>query len=249
MQKDKFMKIFLRITLIITGVSLALVVLPVTLHFGNDRKLSDAYEAAGPERYKAGLHDIAEMPEVHEVYGDEYRLSANIDTIKLIRDDDTFQQLDYNKKCEVITAVLRCEGRYLGLEEFEIEFKDLDDNTLGQFNPGTYCITINAKQIRDGSMPGGRADEVLNTCLHECRHYYQYLMMELYANATPEQRNLYVFTSEDVRSWLENAADYYSVRQNDTDEYIKYVLQPLEVDAREYAKSEVKAYHLAMDNF
>lgn len=154
-----------------------LLLVPASLHFKNAEQASVSNSTVYQEEDSSQNPDITEqIPnklEVHKVYGDEYCLSENLDTIKLIRDDEVFQQLTYEKKKEVVTAVLRCEARYQGLEEFNIYFSNkLDVGTLGQFNYSKRAIIINAKQLKDGTLPGGSAADVLNTCLHECRHYY-----------------------------------------------------------------------------
>lgn len=189
-----------------------------------------------------------ETLEVHEVYGDEFRLANNIDIISLIRDDDVFQNLSYEKKKEVVIAILRCEGRYLGLEEFDIAFKELEDDTLGQFSYSKRRITINSKPLKDGSLPGGSATKVLETCLHEARHYYSHLMVELLKKASPEQRNLLAFTGEGVASWYENIKDYHSADGEYTEEeYDAYYSQSLEQDARRYAREQIPVYWMAID--
>ena len=237
------------------GIACAIVILtvPVLLHFGNNKQLSEDYysiiRAFNNEEFGDHNHkDVVNNIEVHEVYGDEYRLSENIDTIKLIRDNETFQKLSYDQKCDVVTAILQCEGRYLGLEEFEINFSDdLDVWTLGQFSYSEKIIKINSRQLKDGNLRGGTADEVLNTCLHEARHYYQYLMIDLYKKASPEQRNLYVFTGVGVESWYENSKDYHSANTYEEETQFDYVTQPLEVDARQYAYEQVEIYHDEID--
>lgn len=230
-----------------------LIVVPIVLRLGNNQRLNDAYstiiEGDASGKYGENSSDLSniELPEVRQVYGDEYCLAENIDTIKLIRDNNIFQKLTYDEKCEVLTAVLRCEGRYLGLEEFDIKFEDMDVAVLGKFNPENKSITINSRQIRDGNLFGGSADEMLNTCIHECRHYFQYLMVELYKNVTPEQRNLLIFTSEGVDVWMKNINDYYSVHSYDMEEYYDYAKQSIEVDARVYARNETEEYHKLID--
>lgn len=93
--------------------AVAIVALPIGLNcFKNEKLNKDYYEKVCKE-YGLNAEDIqggigvsqyeGDLS-VYEAYGDEYRLSENIDTIKLIRDNDTFQSLDYNKKCEVLEA-------------------------------------------------------------------------------------------------------------------------------------------------
>lgn len=72
-------------------------------------------------------------------------------------------------------------------------------------------------------------------------------MTLLYKNATPEQRNLPVFTNERVASWYENFQKYYSANGNDTCSYFDYASQPLELEARRYAREQTYEYYMAID--
>lgn len=180
---------------------------------------------------------------VSRAYGDEYRLSANIDTIKLIRDDSVFQALDFDRKCEVLKACIYCEARYLGLCEINIEFNDdMEEKVLGSYNHATNTISINARFIRNG----GTAYELLHVCLHECRHCYQHMLADLYSDVEPSQRNLLAFTGEGVGEWVKNIENY---RQDDgtAQGLIAYQTQPLERDAENYARDNVRSFYLTID--
>ena len=97
-------------------------------------------------------------------------------------------------------------------------------------------------------MPGGTNEEVLGTVVHECRHCYQELLSNLYANASSEQRNLYAFTSEGVTAWIENYKDYDTVTdENNIVEYLNYRNQALEQDARRWEKIELVDYFYYID--
>ena len=222
--------------------------------FSNEKLNEDYYEKVC-EEYGLNADDIQDgisgyegELSVLENYGDEYRLEKNIDTIKLIRDNDTFQTLDYEKKCDVLRAVCYCEARYLGLCKINIVFEDIEDDTLlGTYNHATKTITVNAKPIKDGSLPGGTAEELLITVLHECRHCYQNLLSEMYISATPEQRNLLAFTGEGVNDWITNIGDYKPGDET-IEGQMEYYVQPIERDARTYAKAEVQIYYLEIDS-
>lgn len=183
-----------------------------------------------------------EVIQVYEAYGNEYKLGANLDTIKLICDNDTFQKLDYKEKCRVVEAVIHCEARYLGLCKVDIVFDDLGESVLGSYSHTDKRIIINSRMLEDGAMPDISADDVLETCVHECRHAYQHLMVELYREVSPEQRNLLAFREENVASWVNNMADYSSYI-GDFEDYMDYLSQALEKDARGYAANEVPEYY------
>lgn len=195
---------------------------------------------------KATVNYEGSVVEIAQTYGDEYRLSNNLDTIKYIRNDELFQTLDYEHKCDVIEAVLRCEGRYLGLSQFDIVFEELPDTTKGQYNHASRTIVINAKMVRNGDMPGGTSEEILETCLHEAYHCYQHMLAEVYVDLAPEQRNLLVFHNLGVADWVENMCDY-NYASDDVSDTIEYMYQPLEMDARAYAEKSVIEYYVAID--
>lgn len=263
-RKDRIKQImfsrFLRSTQVVrrnVGVAavIAVMALPIGLNCFQNEKLNEDYYEKVCEEYGLNADDIQDgisgyegELSVLENYGDEYRLEKNIDTIKLIRDNDTFQTLDYEKKCDVLRAVCYCEARDLGLCKINIVFEDIEDDTLlGTYNHATKTITVNAKPIKDGSLLGGTAEELLITVLHECRHYYQNLLSEMYISATPEQRNLLAFTGEGVNDWITNIGDYKPGDET-IEGQVEYYVQPIERDARTYAKAEVQIYYLEIDS-
>ena len=263
-RKDRIKQImfsrFLRSTQVVrrnVGVAavIAVMALPIGLNCFQNEKLNEDYYEKVCEEYGLNADDIQDgisgyegELSVLENYGDEYRLEKNIDTIKLIRDNDTFQTLDYEKKCDVLRAVCYCEARDLGLCKINIVFEDIEDDTLlGTYNHATKTITVNAKPIKDGSLLGGTAEELLITVLHECRHCYQNLLSEMYISATPEQRNLLAFTGEGVNDWITNIGDYKSGDET-IEGQVEYYVQPIERDARTYEKAEVQIYYLEIDS-
>ena len=179
-RKDRIKQImisrFLRSTQVVrrnvgVAATIAVIALPIGLScFQNDKLNEDYYEKVC-EEYGLNAEDIQGgigmsgyegQLSVYENYGDEYRLEKNIDTIKLIRDNDIFQTLDYEKKCDVLRAICYCEARYLGLCKINIEFEDIEDDTLiGTYNHATKTITVNAKPIKDGNLPGSKSSQTI----------------------------------------------------------------------------------------
>lgn len=178
-------------------------------------------------------------------YDDSYQLSENFDMIKFIRDNEIFQSLDYEKKQNVLRAIIYCEARYLGLCKINVEFVDTDNESLlGFYNHKTKTIYINRKPIQDGNLPGGTADELLRTVLHECRHVYQILLSECYYEISPSQRNLYAFY--DVGEWVDNLKNYKS-SDGTIEGQIEYQSQAIELDAEEYSRKEAFIYYMSID--
>lgn len=228
----------------VVACAVALFVIPAAVHFTSDEKIVDSYyyiTGTAPPALQ-----FADEYEVVQAYGDGYKLSENIDVIRKLRNNDEFQSLSYEEKCEVVEAVTYCEARYLGLCKINLKFEELGDSTLGLYNHSTRTITINSKPLKDGTMNGGSNEEVLATICHEARHCYQYLLAECYANSTPEERNLYAFTNEGVAGWIENMKNYNTF---DNGEYASYRNQPLEEDARNWAHLEVMDFFYYIDKY
>ena len=234
-----------------------LFVVPISLHFFKNDRLNQAYyeianhESGTESEYVTTGADLLhehydDKIEVEQYYGDEYRLSQNIDTIKWIRDNDTFQTLDYEQKCDVIEAIIYCEARYLGLCKINIKFQEINDDVLGYYLHSTRTITINSKPVMDGTLTGGTSEEILKTCLHEARHCYQHLIAEMYLSITPEQRNLFVFRKYGVLDWISDFLNYVDGSE-DLEAYFEYYRQSVEDDARAYADEESGSYYRSID--
>lgn len=219
------------------------VVLPLSLRFFKTEALSEAYI----NQLQAMNDGTSEEIAVHQTYGDEYRMAENIDTISLIRNDDTFQSLNCEQKQEVIEAIIYCEARYLGLCKINVKFDDLDENTLGVYNHEEKNIYINKKLLQENGVPGVTAEKILQICLHECRHSYQNLLVEMYKEATPEQRALILFRDQEVDEWVRNFNDYRD-SADDLEDYLLYYIQPIERDARRYADEQVEIYYAEIDS-
>ncbi len=219
--------------------AISMIVIPIAVHFTPEKDIINTFFQVSGRGTTSTDSDYSMI----ETYDDSYSLSNNIDTIKAIRHNDTFQKLDYEGKCQVVEALVHCEARYLGLPKFELKFKELKDGILAQYVPKTKTIEINSKPLKDGSMPGGTNEEVLKSITHECRHAYQWSMRDLYIKATPEQRALYVFTNENVSDWVENSIFYEG---SDGDKG-KYKTQAVEIDAQNWAGTAVIRYSYNID--
>ena len=195
----------------------------------------------------AKVNFINDALTVDEAYDDSCQLSKNIEVIKLIRNNEVFQQQTYEKKCHIVKALVACEARFLGLCKINIIFdENLDDQLLGSYCHKTKTITVNSKVLKNGSLPGGDSHEVMLTVLEECRHCYQYLLAETYISLTPEQRNLMAFKQKKKKKWIENMTNYKKGVGN-INQYISYQIQPLEQDAKLYAIANAEEYYKEID--
>lgn len=225
-----------------------LIFVPFSLHFNENAQLTSDYKKIRADVLNPG-HDlgISESANlvVDKVYDEKYNLENNIDTIKYIRNDEEFSKLSYEEKCNLVETIARCEACYLGLEEFYVSIEELEDYEYGYFNQRTKTLMINSNLLKDSEKGKASARMVLDTVLHECRHYYQELMIKLYEGATERQRNLYVFTHEGVAEWNDNYHDYHS----EIDYYEAYRDQVIEVDSRNYSDKMIKWYYEEIDKY
>ena len=219
------------------------VVLPLSLRFFKTEALSEAYI----NQLQAMNDGTSEEIAVHQAYGDEYRMAENIDIIRLIRDNETFQNLSYRQKKEVAEAIIYCEARYLHLCKINVKFEDLGDDTWGVYNHAEKKISINKKLLQKNGIPGATAETVLKTCIHECKHVQQHLWVDMYEEATPEQRALMLFSEEEIDEWVKNFKQYSNPTE-ELEDYLLYYIQPIERDARRYADEQVEIYYAEIDS-
>lgn len=217
--------IVLKNNLILTF-SLILVLTPTSIKLMDQEKLFTIYTETNTS---------SETIYENRVYGDEYRLYNNLDTISLIADEKVWAEASYEKRIQVYEAVALCEARHVGIPfQIQIVFtKDLPNNIRGCYSHQTKTVSFNANLVMELS-----AEETLNVILHELRHVYQRSMTDLYYKLTPQERALTYF--EEVRTWAENYETYISGRSEDA--YLGYLSQPVERDSRNYASQKSVLY-------
>ena len=102
--------------------------------------------------------------------------------------------------------------------------QDGSDNTTtrGQYSSSTNSVTINTNYL-------GRSDsyQIMQTMIHEMRHCYQHTAVE-----HPEQ---FMVSGETLEKWRYNFSHY---KDADTYGYDSYVQQPIEWDAKNFAKQK-----------
>jgi len=113
-----------------------------------------------------------------------------------------------------------------------VNYADLDSSTRGYYDPDANSVTINtdylATSMADSYM-------IMRTMIHEMRHCYQHQAVE-----NPEK---FMVSKETLKKWEENfKPGKYKNAQKDG--YEAYVTQPIEWDAKNFAKqkNDVKGY-------
>ena len=162
-------------------------------------------------------------------------LNKNIDSIMLL--DSGWEKLDNEQKMNVLQKVCNIERAKLGINNpIHVKSKAYMNDLLACYNPKDYSVSINAHHLDDNGM------DVLESCLHECHHAYQFELVDLYNNISEEKKQLAVFTS--VKSYKEELSNYKC--GEDFDEYYQ---QKCEMDARSYALYEVQSYKNVINDY
>lgn len=143
--------------------------------------------------------------------------------------DERWKQCSVEQKIEILSGI----EREIAIRERRLPcalkpYRELTQKdgsiSLGQYNRITKDISINIVQLERGSKYGDDYRVHLDTILHEGRHAYQDQAVLGYV----DEKNI-----ELLQQWRENMepGHYISPKQN----YLRYYMQPVEADAREYA--------------
>ena len=169
----------------------------------------------------------------NEADSDKWTFKNNVNELKKLRNSE-WQELTVQEKVDVLQIVANIEAKALGIStKLSLGAKNMSEYTVGLYEKDTDKIYINIDSLVDC-----RADEALNTICHESYHAYQAKMAEVYNKLDENDKNLKLF--EEAQKYAENYDNYYFTGE-------KYYKQPLEVDAREYAKNAVEEYYAKIE--
>lgn len=236
-EKPVFCKITLSVKglvkciLIITAyIIFGLLLFPVVRNYLIEHRGRDYYV----NRYLEENHSI------NYVYGETFILSNNIDIIKNIRNDDCWSNLNYEERCEVMETLTFCEAQRLGVPyEIMVLFSDeMQKDTGGTYTHSTKSISYNKTLVMNDD-----SENVIFVVLHEVFHAYQYSLVEVVRELTPEQRGMKCFAGVD--KWAEN--EFYYISGDTEEEMEEYFIQPMELDAAKYAYDNISVYHSEID--
>lgn len=162
----------------------------------------------------------------------EQTIANNMDMLLFLQ-DEKWSQLNTQEKLDVMQSVANIESHYLGLpNELNVSVVNLENGTLGSYVDGIHTIYISLAHLENGS-----AHEVLNTCLHEAFHSYQYRLIDAYNSTDENVKSLRIYKK--VISYLEEFDNYIDGDQD----FNRYYEQLCEADARKYAKDAVEDYY------
>lgn len=176
--------------------------------------------------------------DVVKLYGDEYSLKANIETIADI-EPGRWEKLDIQSKLNVCQAIINVEARYYGLSrKITIGTADLSWGTWAYYRDTTHQIVIDMELLEDAY-----SYDVLKTLLHEVHHAYQYELVELYQKMDEQERSLRLFYEASI--FMEEFADY----EDGDEDFYAYYTQLTECYAREAGETESLVYIEAVNDY
>lgn len=173
-----------------------------------------------------------------EASDDKWSLSNNIETVAMLH-EETWINLSLSDKLYVLGTVKNVEMRYFGINhEVYLDAGDLDGDTLGCYNAEEHRITIDIEHLKSSD-----AKEVLRTLLHECRHVYDRMCVELYNQIDDDYKNMLMFY--EVSEFRD---DFNNYTDGDEDP-LGYYFQSVEISAREYSEIATIEYFECINKY
>ncbi len=169
---------------------------------------------------------------------DEWSLSNNIETVAMLHEDN-WDKLSLPDKIDVLATVKNVEMRYFGINhEVYLDAGDLDGNTLGCYNANEHRITIDIEHLKSSD-----SKDVLRTLLHECRHVYDRMCVELYNQIDDDYKNMLMFYE------ISEFKDDFNNYTDGDEDPMGYYFQSVEISAREYSELATIEYFNYIDKY
>lgn len=169
---------------------------------------------------------------------DEWLLNNNIETVAKLH-EDTWSNLSIFDKLDVLGTIKNVEMHYFGINhEVYLDAGNLDGNIRGCYNPKEHKITIDIEHLKSSD-----SKEVLKTLLHECRHIYDRMCVDLYNQIDDGYKNMLMFCK--VADFKEDFSNYTSGAEKP----LEYYFQPVEISARQYSETAVIEYFKYIDKY
>lgn len=138
--------------------------------------------------------------------------------------EETWKNATIEERKDILRKYLKEIARIFGITISEdVTFLSLGGSTRGQYSNNGKKISINEDYL-------SRSDsyQIMYTMIHEMRHAYQYAVVE-----NPGQYNV---SKETIKQWADNQKNYKRYDKNVEGSYEEYVSQPIEYDAKNFAK-------------
>lgn len=157
---------------------------------------------------------------------EEWTIANNIETVCKLQ-DSVWSGLSLDERMDVLQVIANIEANYLGTDfELNVSSSPLEEYVLGQFSESSHSITLDMEHVKFDS-----SEDILTSLLHECRHGYQHSCVSLLDDFDEEDKNLYIY--REIAEYKYGFANYNK---------IPYYSNPVEVDARQYARESVEDY-------
>ena len=144
-------------------------------------------------------------------------------------EDGTWKSYSIPEKITVMQRLTDFETEILGIPSITITADLIGAYTLGSYSDETNEIFVNTKYLDSSPV-----EECIDTICHEVRHSLQFQIVSSIDWDNPVFQASYF---DELRSWFRNQENYKSAWLYGFEEYEN---QPLEVDARDYAKCETE---------
>ena len=145
--------------------------------------------------------------------------------------EDAWNAASPDEKAARAEQLVSYELAMLGVpaDGMEVSFKDLDEDRLGYYSAASQQIVLAQTELQSGSVW-----EVIDTIAHETFHAQQaYVVTNIDWDAASTQAAYY----DTARRWMRNYQTGYISGEEDL---LGYYYQPLETDARAYAREETE---------
>mgnify|MGYP003178011393 CR=1 FL=1 len=140
-----------------------------------------------------------------------------------------WEELGLGERINVLQIISNIECVELGIPYMlTVSAKDLEGNVAGSYSDWSKTILIDKEHLQTSD-----SSECLSTLLHECRHAFQEISVNLYEMCGEEYKNSPIFREAVI--WKKEFENYISANDDNTNQKEEYYYQSCETDARQYA--------------
>lgn len=161
-----------------------------------------------------------EQEKAHDLYM-QNEIFALLDTDAYSK--ETWANATEAQRMDILRSFMKDLSKIYGVQlSSDVNFEAIDDTTRGYYLAGANKVTINSNYI-------GRADsyQIMQTMIHEMRHAYQHAAVSNPAS--------FQVSPETIEQWKNNFAAVNYITYDGTN-YGQYVSQPVEWDAKNFAR-------------
>lgn len=153
-------------------------------------------------------------------------------------EDNAWSETTFDEKKGVLQAITDYECAItLKCSSATVDVKPMDDDLNGSYRSSSNTIYINSKLLETE-----KPITIISTLLHEVRHVYQHHICRLYSDLKMEiSEEKYAPLLSPAITISENLSNY--IDSSSVRNFFVYYNQPVETDARSWAKNEIVKYY------